>query len=145
MHHTRSLATVRTHQSRLVKILSALAVVAFLAAFATSASPTAAPYSPGKTPANVAGTWEVQLTGDTGATTQTLVITQKDDTIAGTFKGPGQSGSLEGSLDGNAIKFQLHGRFVLMYTGNVTGDTMNGTLTAQGKNGSWTAHRTKAG
>jgi hypothetical protein len=128
------------NQSRVFKILSALAVVAFLAAFATSASPTAAPE---KTPANVAGTWEVQVTGDTGAATQTLVIEQKGDDIAGTFKGPRQAGSLEGSLDGNAIKFQLHGRFVLIYTGNVNGETMSGTVIAQGKNGSWTAHRTK--
>ena len=129
------------NQSRVFKILSALAVLAFLAAFATSASPKP---SPEKTPANVAGTWEVLVTGDTGAATQTLVIEQKGDDITGTFKGPRQAGSLEGSLDGNAIKFQLKGRFVLMYTGNVTGETMSGTLIAQGKNGTWTAHRTKA-
>ena len=48
-------------RNRSVKILSALAVIAFLAAFATSASPTPAPE---KTPANVAGTWAVHLSGD---------------------------------------------------------------------------------
>jgi hypothetical protein len=127
---------------RSVKILSALAVIAFLAAFATSASPTPAPE---KTPANVAGTWAVHLSGDVGTGNQTFEIAQQDDGISGTFKGPLQSGKLEGTLDGNAIKILLSGPYPLRYKGTVAGDTMGGTVIGgqDGKSGTWSAHRTK--
>ena len=128
------------NQSRVFKILSALAVVAFLAAFATSAAPTPAPE---KTPANVAGTWEVQVAGDTGAATQTLVIAQQDDKITGTFKGPRQSGTITGTVDGNNIKFHVTAGIPLDYTGTVDGDSMSGTMSGRGKTGDWKAARAK--
>jgi hypothetical protein len=129
-------------QNRSVKILSALAVLAFLAAFATSASPTPAPE---KTPANVAGTWAVHLSGDVGSGDQTFEIAQQDVGISGTFKGPYQSGKLEGTLDGHAIKILLSGPYPLRYNGTVEGDVMGGTVIGgpDGKTGKWSARRTK--
>jgi hypothetical protein len=129
-------------RNRSVKILSALAVLAFLAAFASSASPTPAPE---KTPANVNGTWAVRVSGSLGTGDQTFEIQQQDDGFLGTFKGPYQSGKLEGHLDGNAIKLQLSGPFPWKYRGTVSGDTMGGTVVggADNKSGEWSARRTK--
>jgi hypothetical protein len=127
--------------NRSIKILSALVVLAFLAAFAVSASPT----PPEKTPANVAGSWSVHISGEVGTGEQTLNIVQQDVGIEGTFNGPWAQGKIEGTLDGNAIKFMLSGPFPLRYKGTVAGDTMGGTVTGgkDGKSGVWSARRTK--
>jgi hypothetical protein len=82
--------------------------------------------------------------GDAGNIEQTVVFTQDGDRLAGLFTGLHQSGTVEGTLDGTAIKFSVKGGGVFIkYTGDVTADTMRGTLISQGKNGSWTARRTK--
>ena len=126
--------------NRPIKILSALVVLAFLAAFAVSASPAA----PAKTPAKVAGTWKVSGTGDAGVFEQTVVFTQNAEVLTGKFTAAHQAGTVEGVLDGTAIKFSARGTGVyVQYTGDVTADTMRGTLISQGKNGTWTARFTK--
>ena len=128
-------------RNRSVKILSALAVIAFLAAFAVSASPTPAPE---KTPVNVAGTWEIHVSGEIGTSTQTLDIVQQGDGLSGTYKGPYQTGQIEGTVDGNAIKFRLTGKYPMLFKGDVTGDTMSGTLTSkEGRGGIWSGRRSK--
>jgi hypothetical protein len=48
-------------------------------------------------PANVAGSWQISVTGDAGTAEQTIVLTQDGNKITGTFKGPRQSGPLEGT------------------------------------------------
>ena len=93
--------------------------------------------------ANVAGSWQVTVSGDAGSAEQTIVLTQDGNTITGSFKGPRQSGPLEGTVDGNTIKFHVKTRVPLDYTGTVDGDTMKGTMTGRGKTGNWTATRTK--
>ena len=57
------------------------------------------------TPANVAGTWNIKLSGEAGSANQTIELKQEGGEIAGTFKGPRQSGPLEGPVDGNNISF----------------------------------------
>jgi hypothetical protein len=99
--------------------------------------------APEKTPANVAGTWDFKVSGDAGAADQVIVIAQDGDKLTGTFKGPRQSGSIAGTMDGTAIKFTVSARVTMNYTGTVEGETMHGTLFAQGKSGDWTAHRVK--
>jgi hypothetical protein len=94
-------------------------------------------------PANVAGSWQISVTGDAGTAEQTIVLTQDGNKITGTFKGPRQSGPLEGTMDGNNIKFHVKTRDPLDYNGTVDGDTMKGTLTGRGKTGNWTATRAK--
>ena len=124
------------NRNRAIKLLSALIVLGFLA--------TAAVVVAEKTPAKVAGTWKVSGAGDAGNIEQTVVFTQDGDRLAGLFTGLHQSGTVEGTLDGTAIKFSVKGGGVFIkYTGDVTADTMRGTLISQGKNGSWTARRTK--
>lgn len=95
------------------------------------------------TPANVTGTWTVNVSGDAGSATQTIVLQQDGGKITGTFKGPRQSGPLEGTVDGNKIQFHVKARFPLDYTGTVDGDSMKGTMTGKGKTGIWTAARSK--
>jgi hypothetical protein len=95
------------------------------------------------TPANVTGTWKVSVTGEAGNAEQTLVLKQDGRKITGTFKGPRQSGPLEGTVDGKSISFHVRTRVPLDYKGTIEGDTMQGTLTGKGKTGNWTAARAK--
>jgi opacity protein-like surface antigen len=104
---------------------------------------SATPMAAELTPANVAGTWNFKVQGDAGAADQVIVFTQDGDKLTGTFKGPKQTGSIDGVMDGPRIKFHVTARFPINYVGTVTGETMSGTLTAQGKNGTFTAHRVK--
>ena len=92
-------------------------------------------------PAKVAGTWKVSVRGGAGSAEQTIVLKQDGNKITGTFKGPRQSGALEGTVDGNTITFHVATRVPLDYQGTVDGDTMKGTMTGNGKTGDWTATR----
>jgi hypothetical protein len=94
-------------------------------------------------PANVAGTWTIAVSGETGSASQTIVLKQEGSKITVSFKGPRQSGDLEGTVDGNKIAFHVKTPVPLNYVGTVDGDTMKGTLSAHGKSGDWTATRTK--
>lgn len=95
------------------------------------------------TAANVAGTWTVTASQETGSATQTLVIQQDGAKITGTFKGPRQSGTLEGTVTGNTVNFHVQARVPLDYTGSADGDSMKGTLSGGGKTANWTAARAK--
>lgn len=97
----------------------------------------------GDEPANVAGTWNISVTGEAGSANQTIVLKQDGNKITGTFKGPRQSGTLAGAVDGNKIAFHVNTRIPLDYKGTVDGGSMKGTLTAHGKSGDWTATREK--
>jgi hypothetical protein len=92
---------------------------------------------------NVAGTWNVSVSGEAGSAQQTIVLKQEGGKITGTFKGPRQSGPLEGTVDGNKISFHVSTRVPLDYKGTVGGDTMKGTMSGKGKTGDWTASRAK--
>jgi hypothetical protein len=92
-------------------------------------------------PANVAGTWKVSVTGGAGNAEQTIILQQDGNKITGTFKGPRQSGPLEGTVEGKNISFHVATRVPLDYKGTVDGDTMKGTLMGNGKAGDWAAKR----
>ena len=108
-------------------------------------SPPSHPWRAELTPANVAGTWNFKVEGDTGTAEQVIVFTQDGDKLTGTFKGPKQSGSIAGTMDGPRIKFRVAARFPINYIGTVTGETMSGTLTAQGKTGNFYSSPREAG
>jgi len=95
------------------------------------------------TPANVAGTWNIKVSGEGGSANQKIELKQDGGKITGTFKGPRQSGPLEGTVDGNNIQFHVKARVPLDYTGTVDGNTMKGTMSGRGKTGNWTAERAK--
>jgi opacity protein-like surface antigen len=117
---------------------SLLGFVSFVLLLAVAVAATAA-----DAPANVAGTWNVAVSGGAGKTTQTIVLKQDGGTISGTFKGPRQSGTIDGTVDGKNIKFHVTARIPLDYTGTVDGDSMNGTMSGRGQQGDWTATRSK--
>ncbi len=94
-------------------------------------------------PANVVGTWSVDVSDGSRKTTQTIVLKQDGGTITGTFKGPRQSGTIDGTVDGKNIKFHVTARIPLDYTGTVDGDSMKGTMSGRGQQGDWTATRSK--
>jgi hypothetical protein len=94
-------------------------------------------------PANVAGNWSVDVSGAAGKTSQTIVLKQDGATLTGTFKGPRQSGTIDGTVDGKNIKFHVTARIPLDYTGTVDGDSMKGTMSGRGQQGDWTATRSK--
>lgn len=94
-------------------------------------------------PANVAGTWSVDVSDGSRKTTQTITLKQDGATITGTFKGPRQSGTIDGTVDGKNIKFHVTARIPLDYTGTVDGDSMKGTMSGRGQQGDFTGTRSK--
>ena len=80
-------------------------------------------------PAKVAGTWRVGQSD--------LALTQKFQMISGTLGG---TAIADGKLRGDQIAFDVGGS---RYTGRVNGESMDGSMTAQGKTGAWQATRTR--
>jgi precorrin-6B methylase 2 len=76
-------------------------------------------------PARAAGTWRLG--------TNDLTLTQAFQTVSGTFGATPISG---GRLNGEQISFKVGDT---QYTGKVSGDRMEGTVTVNGKTNSWTA------
>ncbi len=95
--------------------------------------------------ANVAGTWTVSVTNGRRSAKQTFVIQQEGGKISGTFKGPRQSGTIDGALAGNHITFHVTAKIPLDYKGTISGDatSMQGTFEGDGKTGDWTASRSQ--
>jgi hypothetical protein len=57
------------------------------------------------TAADVTGTWNVQVSGDEGSASQTIILKQDENQIAGTFKGPRQSGNSRVRSRGTRFNF----------------------------------------
>lgn len=93
-------------------------------------------------PVDVTGTWSILSENEYGhEAMKTVEFTQEGNQIGGHFKGPKQSGSLSGLVNGNHIYFTTHTRFVMNFRGKVEGNTISGTWGVRGKTGVWTATR----
>ncbi len=93
-------------------------------------------------PANVAGTWMIYTHGDDGKTgTHTVQIVQNGNTLTGHFKGPYQSGGIEGTINFRHILFRTKTRNVLTFRGMVDGNTMEGNFGIHGQHGTWQGRR----
>jgi hypothetical protein len=121
---------IRVSAGKILALFVFLAVVAVVAAAQDK-------------PANVAGSWTVNVSGETGNAKQSMTLTQDGGKITGTFKGPRQSGTIDGTVDGNNIKFHVTAGIPLDYTGTVDGDSISGTMSGRGKTGNWKATRAK--
>jgi hypothetical protein len=89
-------------------------------------------------PANVAGNWTIYSKGPTGETaTQTIELQQNGGNLTGHFKGPHQSGGLQGTIDQQHIVFRTKTRFVLTFRGRVTGDRVQGTVQGNAMSGTF--------
>jgi hypothetical protein len=92
--------------------------------------------------ANVAGTWMIYTHGDDGKTgTHTVEIVQNGNTLTGHFKGPNQSGGIEGTMNFRHILFRTKTRNVLTFRGMVDGNTMEGNFGIRGQHGTWQGRR----
>jgi hypothetical protein len=126
--------TKMQNRSATFTIFGVTSAVLLIACMAVSAQTSAV---------NVTGTWTFKASGGAGSADQTIVMKQDGGKITGTFKGPRQSGTIDGTVAGNNIKFHVTARAGIDYVGTVDGDAMKGTLSARGKSGDWAATRAK--
>ena len=93
-------------------------------------------------PDNVAGNWTIYTKGDDGGTsTKYVELKQEGNDLSGHFKGPDQSGGLEGTVNVHHIVFRTKTRNVFTFRGMIQGDTMKGTFGIRGHHGEWQAVR----
>lgn len=93
-------------------------------------------------PANVAGKWTIYSKAADGETaTKYIELKQNGNSITGHFKGPNQSGGLEGTVNEQHIVFRTKTRWVFVFRGRVEGDTIQGTFHDRRGTGEWQAVR----
>ena len=98
---------------------------------------------PNQQPVDVSGHWIISAKNWNGELdTKTVDLVQNGNEITGHFKGPNQSGGLEGSADGHHIVFRTKTKHPLTFRGQVEGDTMQGNFHVMGKEGEFHAERT---
>src|SRR5271170_1033749 len=84
-------------------------------------------------PANVAGSWTFYTKGDDGKTgTHYITLVQNGNALTGHFKGPNQSGGLDGTINEQHIVFRTKTRHVFTFRGRVEGDNIEGTCGIMG-------------
>ena len=106
---------------------------------------------PQQLPANVAGNWTLYCKDPNGTTSaKYLDLQQKGSVITGHFKGPNQSGGVEGTVDEQHLVVRTKTRNVLTFRGRVDGprvqgvvqgNTFNGTFHDRGGTGSFQGQR----
>jgi hypothetical protein len=133
---TKGSVLVRENRNRLILICAvALAFMFCYGAFAQEALPQQAPD-------NVAGNWVVSAKGQNGEMhTDHLTFEQDGAEIKGHFKGPYQSGSLNGTVNIHHIVFRTNTRHPLTFRGRINGDTIDGTTHIEGREGQFHAVR----
>lgn len=100
---------------------------------------------PERPPANVAGKWTMSTRGETGEVhTDYVTLEQNGSVLTGHFKGPFQSGSLEGSINQQHVVFRTKTRHPVTFRGRVDGDTMDGTVHVMGRAGEFHGSRSPA-
>ncbi len=93
-------------------------------------------------PDNVQGTWEIEAKNYNGSfDTKSVQLKQDGNNLTGHFKGPNQSGGLEGTINIHHIVFRTKTRHPLTFRGKVTGDTIDGFFNIEGKRGEFHAVR----
>ncbi|HUN90095.1 MAG TPA: hypothetical protein VMU28_14950 [Terriglobales bacterium] len=113
-------------------------IVLFLGTFAVAQKPL-----PNTLPVDVTGHWVIEAKNWNGdLDTKTVDLKQHGEAITGHFKGPNQSGGLEGSVNGHHIVFRTKTKHPLTFRGQVQGNTMEGNFHVMGKEGQFHAERT---
>jgi hypothetical protein len=107
---------------------------------------------PQQQPANAAGNWTLYCKDPNGSTSaKYLELQQKGTVITGHFKGPNQSGGVEGTIDQQHLVVKTKTRNVLTFRGRidgprvdgvVQGNTFVGTFHDNGGTGSFQGQRT---
>lgn len=99
----------------------------------------------GSAPVDVTGKWTIYSTGGPKNRTETKSVEfkQNGNQLSGHFKGPYQSGGIEGTIEGHNIVFHTKTRQVLNFRGHVEGDSIKGNWGTRGVPGTWEARRTQ--
>jgi hypothetical protein len=107
---------------------------------------------PQQMPASVVGKWSLYCKDPNGSTsTKYLELQQKGNVVTGHFKGPNQSGGVEGTIDVQHLVVKTKTRDVLVFRGRVDGprvdgvvqgNTFTGTFHDRGGTGSFQGQRT---
>ncbi|WP_353070883.1 hypothetical protein [Tunturiibacter gelidiferens] len=95
-------------------------------------------------PDNVAGNWTIYANNidKAGSSLKTVQIIQNGSILTGRFKGPHQSGKLQGWVHVHHVEFSTDTREVLTFRGQIQGDTMSGLYGIRGRHAEWHAQRT---
>jgi hypothetical protein len=80
-------------------------------------------------PAHVVGSWTIYAKDPNGSTsTKYIQLNQNGTVLSGHFKGPNQSGGLQGTIDEQHIVFRTKTREPLTFRGRVEGDRVGGRI-----------------
>jgi hypothetical protein len=93
---------------------------------------------PQQQPASVSGNWTLYCKDPNGSTSsKTLDLQQKGTVITGHFKGPNQSGGVEGTIDIQHLVVHTKTRDVLTFRGRVDGPRVDGVVQGNTFNGTF--------
>jgi hypothetical protein len=89
-------------------------------------------------PANVAGKWTLYCKDPNGSTSvKYLDLQQNGSVITGHFKGPDQSGGVEGTITNQHLVVRTKTRWVLTFRGRVGGPRVQGVVQGNTYNGTF--------
>jgi hypothetical protein len=99
---------------------------------------------PEQAPDNITGTWTIYANNidKAGSSLKTVQITQNGSILTGHFKGPHQSGKLQGWVNVHHVEFSTDTREVLTFRGQIQGNIMSGQYGIQDRHAEWHAERT---
>jgi hypothetical protein len=122
-------------------VISALLLVLLAAASVSRAQEQRPNDGP---PDNVAGNWTIYANNieKAGSSLKTVQLIQNGNIITGRFKGPHQSGKIQGWVNIHHIEFSTDTRTVLTFRGQIDGDHMSGQYGIHGRHAEWRAERT---
>ncbi len=109
--------------------------------FVNAAEDQQEPSEPG--PDNASGNWTIyaQNIDQPGGSTKFVQIQQFGTQLSGHFKGPHQSGDINGFVNVHHIEFSTHTHDVLTFRGKIDGNTMSGLYGSHGQHAPWNAVR----
>ena len=91
-----------------------------------------------KPPANVSGKWILYCKDPNGSTSSKYLDLEQDGTnIKGHFKGPNQSGGVEGTINEQHLVVRTKTRDVLVFRGRIDGPRVNGVVQGSTYNGTF--------
>jgi hypothetical protein len=127
-------------RTTMFQLAALMALFLALAARATAQEPL-----PSAAPVNVEGKWTISAKNPDGSVdTKYVELKQNGNQITGHFKGPNQSGGLQGTVNNHHIFFRTKTREPLGFRGQVNGDSIEGTFHTRRGTGEFHAVREPA-
>ncbi len=128
------------NKSRLISMV----LCAAIACAGMMLSPAPAIVHAAQPPDNIAGNWTIFANdvAHAGSNLKSVEIIQNGNILTGHFKGPNQSGKIQGWVNIHHVEFSTDTRNVLTFRGRIDGNIMSGTYGVHGKHAAWHAERT---